>query len=128
MPPLSLNHIVRIHEKNNWISKGKVIRKCDQPRSYEVPTQKGSVLRCNRRHLLKTIEPFEKDCAIDYDDIVINDHTQPQTTVLPTSKIIQPSKIPQEQTSLQQDKEPVRIQYYKTRSGRLIKPPSKLNL
>ena len=32
-----------------------------------------TVLRCHRRHLLKTKEPFEKNCEIDCDDIVITD-------------------------------------------------------
>ena len=74
-PPLSLNDTVRIRHKNDWISKGTVIKKCAQPRSYEVLTQKGTILRRNRRHLLKTNEPFEKNCAIDYDDIIVNDYS-----------------------------------------------------
>ena len=45
-------------------------------------TQKGTILRCNQRNLLKRNEPFEKDCAIDYDDIVIKDSNKTQTVPL----------------------------------------------
>ena len=39
----------------------------------EVLTQNGTTLRRNRRHLLKTNEPFQKELPIDYDDIIIDD-------------------------------------------------------
>ena len=128
LPPLSLNDTVRIRNKDDWISKGTVIKKCAQPRSYEVLPQKGTILRRNRRHPLKTNEPFEKNCAIDYDDIIVNDHSQPKTNVIPASENIQPSKVPGEQMSSRQDKDTIRTQHYKTRSGRVVRQPNKLNL
>ena len=60
LPPLSLDDTVRIRHNASWSLKGTVIRKCEEPRSYEVLTEKGTVLRRNRRHLLKTKEPFKR--------------------------------------------------------------------
>ena len=56
--PLLPEETVRIRQNNNWSQKGKVIQKSTQPRSYDVITDKGTVLRRNRRHLLKTRESF----------------------------------------------------------------------
>ena len=99
LPPLSLNDTVGIRHKDNWISKGTVTKKCVQPRLYEVQIQKGTILRPNQPHLLKTNEPFEKNCAIDYDDITVNDNSQPQTNIVSASENIQSSKSPEKQMS-----------------------------
>ena len=72
-------------------------------------------------HLLKANEPFEKDCAADYDDIVVNDFNQTQT--VPST-----SKIPEKAILSEQVKESVRTRFYRARSGRQVKPPSKLTL
>ena len=79
LPSLSLNGTVRIRHNNNWSLKGAIIRKCEEPRSDKVLTEKGTVLRCNHCQLLKTKEPFEKHYEIDYASIVINDANQSQT-------------------------------------------------
>ena len=41
-----------------WKEKAKVISKSRMPRSYNVETEAGKVLRRNRQHLLETKEPF----------------------------------------------------------------------
>ena len=73
LPSLSLDETVRIRHNDSWSLKGTVIRQCEEPRSYEVLTEKCTELSRNFRHLLKTKEPFEKKCEVGYDDIVIND-------------------------------------------------------
>ena len=90
-------------------------------RSYKVLSEKGTVLRRTRRHLLKTKEPFEKNREIDYDDIVINDANSSQTA--PST-----SSIEKEPVLPQKVEEPVRSTFYRTRYGCQIKPPSQLNL
>ena len=123
LAPLSLNDTIRIRQKGNWCLKGTVIDKCDQPRSYKVLTQNGTILRRNRRHLLKTNKPFQQELPIDYDDIII-DHDyddQEQTTELVKSK----EKPSSRKHQVQENKELIKDQY-RTRSGRLVKPPQKL--
>ena len=83
LPPLHQNDTVRIHTGRSWSTKAKVVD-CDNkngPRSYIVETENGSVLRRNRRDLLRTKETF--DPSHDYDQLDIpepvrdNDKPQP---------------------------------------------------
>ena len=77
MPSLSPIVTVRVRHNNNWSQKGKIIlSKCEQPRSHNVLTEKGTTLRRNRRHLLKTDEQFEVEPEIDYDDIAVSSTQQ----------------------------------------------------
>ena len=84
-------------------------------------TEKGTVLRRNRRHLLKTKETFEKDRVIDYDRIVINYANRSQ--IVPST-----SNFAKEPVLPEQVEEPERAPFYRTRYGRQAKPPSKLIL
>ena len=56
MPDLMPGDSVKIktEDQKKWSDSGKVIRKAQAPRSYHVQTQKGSIIRRNRRHLMKT--------------------------------------------------------------------------
>ena len=58
LPQIPDGATVRIHEKKSWPTKAKVIEKAASPRSYNVQTENGTLLRRNRRDLLHTKEPF----------------------------------------------------------------------
>ena len=72
MSSLSPDVTVRVRPNNNWSRKGKIISKCEYPRSYNVLTEKGTTLRRNRHHLLKTDEQFEVQPEIEYDEIDVS--------------------------------------------------------
>lgn len=63
--PLGEGEVVRIRD-GTWARKAKVILAV-QPRSYQVVTEDGTVLRRNRQHLLKTTEHFVPDTSDDDD-------------------------------------------------------------
>ena len=81
---------VRVHYKNShkWEVKGKVVEKLPQPRSYLVETERGTKVRRNRRHLLKTNENVDLVPEDDiYEDIVPSDlPPTPHTTFLPATR------------------------------------------
>ena len=53
LPPLLDGDVVRLRHNNEWTQA--IVRQTDvAPRSYVVETQDSSVLRCNRRHLIRT--------------------------------------------------------------------------
>ena len=58
LPQIPNRATVMIHEKKSWPTKAKVIKKAASPRSYNVQTENGTLLRRNRRDLLHTKEPF----------------------------------------------------------------------
>ncbi|KAL7859480.1 hypothetical protein SRHO_G00146270 [Serrasalmus rhombeus] len=57
LSPLAKDHVVRIQDQDAWNRKATVLQEVG-PRSYEVKTEEGHVLRRNRRSLLKTKETF----------------------------------------------------------------------
>ena len=59
---------VRIRQNDDFSQKRKVVRMFTQVR---LITDKGTVLRRTRRHLLKTKESFTVDPEIDYDNITV---------------------------------------------------------
>ena len=95
---------------------GVVINKRTEPRSYEIATQNGSILRRNPRHLKETGKEQEK--TIEFEEVGddINTPTQPQkqttiTTQEPTPKTTLPIE-----------------HIYHTRSGRASVKPTRLDL
>ena len=58
LPTIPTGSTVRLHDGKVWKEKAKVISKSRMPRSYNVETESGKVLRRNRQHLLATKEPF----------------------------------------------------------------------
>ena len=54
LPKLQPGDTVRIQTDKGWSSPGSVINRCPEPRSYNVLTPAGRVIRRNRRHLLHT--------------------------------------------------------------------------
>ena len=92
MPSLSPNVTVITRHNNNSSQKLKIISKCEQPRSYNVLTEKGTTLRRNRPHLLKTDEQVEVEPKIDYDDTDVSS-TQQESQVATEPSCVSSSNI-----------------------------------
>ena len=109
---------VRDTQTDTW-QPAKVISTDVQPRSYNVLTPTGNVLRRNRRHLRETTErhTFQQDNVDDTDDLTRRDDMQvvppPCNSVLPQKKSVR-FQLPQPE------------QY--TSSGRRVKRPQRLDL
>ena len=135
LPSLSPNMTVRVRHNNNWSRKGKIISKCEQPRSYNMLTEKGTTLSRNRRRLLKTDEQFKVEPEIDYDNIDVRSTqqesqvgTEPSCT---SSNNIQRSSVTLARsqpanTLSEQGQQSKSSSCYRMRSGRSVKPPSAL--
>ena len=109
---------VRDTQTDTW-QPAKVISTDVQPRSYNVLTPTGNVLRRNCRHLRETTErhTFQQDNVDDTDDLTRRDDMQvvppPCNSVLPQKKSVR-FQLPQSE------------QY--TSSGRPVKRPQRLDL
>ena len=109
---------VRDTQTDTW-QPAKVISTDVQPRSYNVLTPTGNVLRRNRRHLRETTErhTFQQDNVDDTDDLTRRDDMQvvppPCNSVLPQKKSVR-FQLPQSE------------QY--TSSERRVKRPQRLDL
>ena len=109
---------VRDTQTDTW-QPAKVISTDVQPRSYNVLTPTGNVLRRNRRYLRETTErhTFQQDNVDDTDDLTRSDDMQvvppPCNSVLPQKKSVR-FQLPQPE------------QY--TSSGRRVKRPQRLDL
>merc|ERR1712168_198482 len=68
--PLSKYDTVRLEDSNYWNKKATVLEEVG-PRSYNVRTEDGQVLRWNRRSLLKTREKLEEQSAEDEYEVTI---------------------------------------------------------
>ena len=68
---------IRYDTDRSWSRKGEIIRKRDEPRSYDVMNEKGNVVRVNERHLLPcgTQTPIEPELIKIEDDIPDVDDT-----------------------------------------------------
>ena len=120
LAPLIPGQDVRVRETqtDTW-QPAKVISTDVQPRSYNILTPTGNVLRRNRRHLRETTErhTFQQDNVDDTDDLTRRDDMQvvppPGNSVLPQKKSVR-FQLPQPE------------QY--TSSGRRVKRPQRLDL
>jgi hypothetical protein len=56
LPSLQPGDVIRVRNDGQW-QRGKVLARAETPRSYRVQTEQGSILRRNRRHLIRTQEP-----------------------------------------------------------------------
>ncbi|CAB3986058.1 Hypothetical predicted protein [Paramuricea clavata] len=123
LPNLQKGDVVRVTDiKGKYMKKGTVISETSYPRSYMVNIN-GRNYRRNRRHLLKVKE--EPDSEHEYDTIVepIN---QEEIIVEQTNwqeTIVEPSQV----TDHQDDHER-QHGLPRSRFGRVIKPPDRLNL
>lgn len=82
LPPLNPGDTVRI-KKGAWAMKGQVVQASGYPRSYNVVTEDGRIVRRNRRHLLPTKEAFRQRSRYEPDE-VLNQET-PQGSTLASS-------------------------------------------
>jgi len=102
---------MRIDSDTSWKETGKIIERCQQPRSYLVLNSKGNIVRRNRRHLLPTTETFKVQANYDQLPTIPNETTLAQN---PKPSSTQPScakeKQKQSDTTI-------------TRSGRQSRPP-----
>ena len=62
--PLARHDTVRIHDSTSWSKKATVLEEVS-PRSYNVKTEDGQVLRRNRRSLLKTPDTWQEQTEED---------------------------------------------------------------
>ena len=139
---------IRDHRTETW-QPAKVVTTCEEPRSYQVMTPNGNVLRRNRRHLRETAERHDAlardhvDLRTDEpDDLTIRDDLTKQTrtpvrtpeTVTITSP---PSPHVKKTVRFQMDEQvpspninssPQQRPEVTTRSGRRVKPPRRLDL
>ena len=75
LPELKPSKIVRYQAGKSW-KPATVINKHESPRSYNIPTSKGAVLRKNRHHLKQTKEtvcPLDDFIDDNYDTTVNSD-------------------------------------------------------
>ena len=103
LSPLHQNDTVRLHTGRSWSTKARIIdNDKNGPRSYNVETENGTVLKRNRRDLMRTKETFYP--SPDYDQLelpqVVSNKDKPQ---------------PLENTNEHEQ--------YKTRYGRTVKRP-----
>ncbi|XP_049517133.1 uncharacterized protein LOC125942923 isoform X1 [Dermacentor silvarum] len=93
LPPLETGATVRLRSKGAWTSKAKVLRSSGHPRSYDVTTEQGRLLRRNRRHLLLTSETFSPDLPEGNEDEAQSTTAKegPMTLPLPGSSDAAPS-------------------------------------
>ena len=106
LPPLHPGQTVRVQnqETGRW-EEGRVVRRLSQPRSYDVDTPSGHVLRRNRRHIRQTGEAYKQPQPhINTDD----HHTPPRQNT---------------NTSNQNNNS-----QYTTRYGRHVRKPDRLDL
>ena len=106
--PLKEGQSVRLRDGKTWHLKGKVMERAEHPRSYAVKTEKGTIIRRNRRDLLDTPERFD-----------LCDATEEEIEVPPSTE----TQPPQSKQACAQDNNE---QFTRTRSGRVVKPPAYL--
>ena len=108
---------IKIDGKMEW-EPATVTQVHDKPRSYNVVTEDGTTLRRNSKHVMSSKSSGQSAGTKDKND------TQPAmaTTVSPRS-VVQPPRNDGQQTLMSRQSSPV-----KSRSGRIIKAPSRLDL
>ena len=101
------------------------MERAEHPRSYAVKTEKGTIIRRNRRDLLDTPERFDL-CDATEDEIEVPPSTetqppQPNQPVPSPSRSTSDRSPPQSKQACAQDNNE---QFTRTRSGRVVKPPA----
>ena len=110
LPPLNKGDVIRYKKGGKW-EPAVVVNRHGAPRSYNIRTSQGNILRRNRRHLKYTNEPPpERECYIeDTDDMpeILAHHSNPEND----------SSLPEQITVSSQ--QPIRVSRY----GRQIRLP-----
>jgi hypothetical protein len=118
LPKLSVHDNVRFNEKNSCSRKGTVIEIADTPRSYHVKTDRNTIIRRNRRHLIptsETVEIEEDDNHLESTDPLVDNESTDIHLELTDPQIDNQSTSLPEPTN----KAPMNT----TRSGRVVKKP-----
>ena len=118
--PLHKGQNVRIQDGKRW-APGVVVSKRPEPRSYEIVTQNGNILRRNRRHIKETGEKHFEEPESKVPDTDNNTVTRTTQSQSPT-----PKQTPQKQTTPKTTMQTGQV--YHTRSGRASVKPSKLDI
>ena len=96
---------------------GKVISKSTQPRSYKIETDKGTIIRRNRRYLLLTKETFIKESEdVSCESIEEDEKNADEYIEEPLNQSVDQVPQPNEEAMA-----------ITTRSGRTSHPPRYLN-
>ncbi|XP_054761279.2 uncharacterized protein K02A2.6-like [Lytechinus pictus] len=114
LPPLHVGQPVRVlHPRDNTWIPAKVSKVCEEPRSYEVSTPNGGILRRNRSHLreVPSTNPTPKRVRFDEDRTT---ETQPQEDSVQRTPMSNSNANQSQQTYSQT-----------TRSGRTIRKPER---
>ena len=75
LPVLDNGDSVRFRENNCWSRKGIIINKGVEPRSYKLLSDKNTITRRNRQHLLKTNEKVVPESEIIVNPADTSDHS-----------------------------------------------------
>ena len=125
LPRLQKGDVVRATDiKGKYTKKGTVISETSYPRSYVVNIN-GKNYRRNCRHLLKVKEEPDIEVEHEFGTILEPDNRQ-ETLVEPTDEkeaVLQPSQI-----DVHQEEHETQSDVRRSRFGRAIKPPNRLNL
>ena len=82
---------MRIDTDSSWKESGKIVEKCQQPRSYLVLNSKGNLVRRNRRHLMPTSsEAFQVQPNYDHLHLAAPNEAIAELPPTPTHTNIQP--------------------------------------
>ena len=128
LPELNVGDTVRLRQKTYprklWDTKGSVVAKLQEPRSYKIETKTGKVYRRNRRDILKTNKTFNKDSQVPDSAVeILSDDTPSVTESSDTSvKENDDKSAPHVPRPSPEESKP---SHHRTRYGRLIKPPQK---
>ena len=111
LPPMQEGQQIRVQnqETGKW-ERGRITKKRPEPRSYEVETESGQILRRNRRHIRGTEEKEIRPHEHGHTHHDKQNHT--------------PTTHSEEQTSEHSDKQQSHKQPYTTRFGRKVQTPN----
>lgn len=116
--------VVRLQSKDGFKKKGVIVRKTELPRSYIV--EPGSrEYRRNRRHILKVDEPPET-VEMEEPEVKQETHRRPRRETHELG--MEEESVQETQDKSNDECEPSELRVRKTRSGRVVKPPNRLNL
>ena len=126
LPELKPGDVIRFRKDGCWSRKGRVIAKAAEPRSYKIQTDKGTIIRQNRRHLLLTKEQFLEEDTEDSDSELYHSAGEDIPDVGHEDNEITPvdAAIPEEQNMLNHTQDHT----IRTRAGRISQPPKHLNI
>ena len=121
LPELDIHDNIRFREGKTWCRKGKIIAHDANPRSYHVLTDKNTIIRRNRRHLLPTSEPLIVEDEIDYPEITNDQPQQPSSGQVSATPLINDPNLQITDMPLTTQAKPIQT----TRYGRVIRKPAR---